>query len=120
LTFNVIMAFLAAENRRVRYAAEAMSGEMPSARGAHPEPSFQRRPWRLVAEPCAQIVQQGRNLRVGHAGGKSGHDRAAFAFDGLDAGQHDIGEITRIGAGDRGTERQIDPTIRQWPSARVA
>jgi hypothetical protein len=42
LTFNVIMAFLAAEDRRVRYAARALSGEMPSARGAHLERSFQR------------------------------------------------------------------------------
>ena len=43
LTFNVIMACLAALDRRARYAARAMSGEMRSARGAHLERSFQRR-----------------------------------------------------------------------------
>src|SRR3954447_9730681 len=80
---------------------------------------FNAGPWRLVAEPRAQIAQQRRSLRIGHAGGKSRHDRAAFAFDGLDAGQHDIGEIARIGAGDRVEEGKIAPAIRQWPSARV-
>src|SRR3954452_11250983 len=80
---------------------------------------FNAGPWRLVAEPRAQIAQQRRSLRIGHAGGKSRHDRAAFTFDSLDAGQHDIGEIARIWANDRGAERQIDPTIRQRPPTRV-
>ncbi len=105
---------------QVRYAARAMSEKCALRAACVLNRLFNARPWRLAAEPRAQIAQQGRNLRIGHAGGKSGHDRAAFAFDGLDAGQHDIGEIARIGAGDRSTERQIDPAIRQRPPARMA
>ena len=51
-----------------------------------PHGLFNVAPARLVAEAAAQVVQQGRNLRVGHARAKTRHDRAALAFDRLDAG----------------------------------
>src|SRR5450631_3118481 len=65
---------------------------------------FNAGPWRLVAEAGTQMVEQGRNLAVVHAVGKTRHDRAAFALDRANPRQHDIGGVARIGTGDSGRE----------------
>src|SRR5947209_12677897 len=77
-------------------------------------------PSRLVAEARAQMVQQGCNLVVVHAGSEARHDRAAFSVYGANAGQYDVGEIARIGASDSGAKAEIDPAIGQGPIGLMA
>src|SRR3954464_1138996 len=67
---------------------------------------FHAGPCRLVAEAGAQILQQRRDLRTVHAGGKSRHDRAALALYRAEARQDRIDDISRVRIADAGGEAQ--------------
>ena len=115
------MACLAACDRRERCAARRCLEKYGLGAARVLDGLFDAGPCRLVAEARAQIVQQRRNLRVAHAGGKARHDRAALALDGPDARQHDVGGIARIGAAEIAVrEREIDAAIGQRPAALMA
>src|ERR1041385_578113 len=81
---------------------------------------FKAGPCRLVAEAGAQIIQQCCDLRIVHAGGKSRHDRAAFALQRSQPGQYRVDDISRIRVADAGGEAEIDSAIGWRPAGLMA
>src|SRR5579872_2333407 len=69
----------------------------------------------LGTEAPAEIGQQGGNLFVGHAVGKTRHDGALFPADGANARQYGVGGVARIRRAQRRAEAKVDAAIGQRP-----
>src|ERR1700722_9790065 len=80
-----------------------------------PDGLFNAGPGRLGAEAAAEIVQQNRDLIVGHAVGERWHDRTTFTRDGPNARQDNVDGVARIWRAEGRAETKIDSAIRQRP-----
>src|ERR1700722_1526284 len=85
-----------------------------------PDDLFDTAPGRLGAEAAAEIIQQGSNLIVRHAVGKTRHDGAAFPADGTNARENDIGGVARIRRAESRAEAKVDSAIGQRPAGFMA